>query len=101
SAAEVLSLFVAPASRGIGVGTALLSRLLDELAARGVAAVEAVYMTGQPSQPALERILAKCGFPPTQRRMLTVRMRLEDVQRTDWYGRYRLGPEYEMFPWAE
>ncbi len=99
--AEILSLFVAPAARGRGVGTALLTRISEELAKDGAASVDAVYMTGQGSEAAVERILAKCGWPPPTRRMLTVRMRLEDVKRADWYGRYALGPEYEIFPWTE
>jgi len=101
AAAEVLSLFVVPEARGRGIGTALLARLEEEAAKDGAARIEAVYMTGQASQAALERVLAKRGWEEPERRMLTVRMRLEDVKRADWYGRYRLGPEYEIFPWAE
>jgi GNAT superfamily N-acetyltransferase len=99
--AEVLSLFVAPDARGKGLGTALLAALTEELAREGAADVEAVYMTGQPAQPAIERVLARCGFPEPTRRMLTVRMRLDDVKKADWYGRYRLGPEYEIFAWKD
>jgi hypothetical protein len=33
--------------------------------------------------------------------MLSIRIQLDDLRRTNWYGRYRLDPDLEVFPWAE
>ena len=100
-AAEVLSIFVDPAIRGRGVGGQLLAALEEELARRGASTVEAVYMTGQASQRAVERLLEKAGFDPPVARMLSVRIRIEDLRRTRWYRRLPLERGLEIFPWAD
>lgn len=99
--AEAFSLYVAPESRGEGLGTRLLEALERELAAEGMKGVHAVYMTGQPGQAALERVLEKSGWEPPVPRMLTARFSLEGARRTEWYGRYPLTEGYTVFPWAE
>ncbi|MEO6324712.1 MAG: GNAT family N-acetyltransferase [Thermoanaerobaculia bacterium] len=98
--AELLSLFVQEPFRGTGIATSLLDLLSNELSSLGIPRVHAVYMTGQPSQPALERVLSLCGWSKPVPRMLSVRITLEKLRRTDWYGRYRLDPQLEIFPWA-
>lgn len=98
---EVLSLFVPPPQRGKGLGTRLLEDAADRLARAGVSRLHGVYMTGQPTQDALERVLAKAGWEPPQTRMLTIRFTLEEARRTEWYGRYPLGGGLTVFPWAE
>lgn len=97
--AELLSLFVQQPYRGNGIATSLLESLSNELSNLGLSRVHAVYMTGQPSQSALERVLSRCGWTEPVPRMLSVRITLEKLRRTDWYGRYRLDPEFEIFPW--
>ena len=99
--AEVLSVFVDAAIRGRGVAGRLLAALEEELARRGASTLEAVYMTGQPAQPAVERVLEKAGFDPPVARMLSVRIRVEDLRRTRWYRRIPLEEGLEIFPWAD
>lgn len=97
--AEILSLFVAPALRGQGVGTALVAALEDELRGLGVLSVQAVYMTGRPSIPAVERILSKRGWNPPALRSISVRFTPEEALTTPWFGRLRLPAGFEVFEW--
>ena len=99
--AEVLSVFVAPELRGRGLATALLRSLGDWLAKMGLERATCVYMSGEPSQPVVERVLAKAGWEPPQPRQLTLRFTLEQARRTEWYGKYPLEPGYTVFPWVE
>lgn len=99
--AEVLSLAVDPALQGLGLGTRLLDAAAGDFSALGFRRLHGVYMTGQPSQAALERVLAKCGWDPPVPRMLTIRFTLEEARRTAWYGRYPLTEGFTVFPWTE
>lgn len=101
SNAEVLSLFVAPAFRGRGLGTALLDQMGVYLARMGAKKVMGVYMTGQPSQQAIERVLEKAGWSTPEIRQLTLRFTFEEVLRTGWYGKYPLEDGYTVFPWKD
>jgi type 2 lantibiotic biosynthesis protein LanM len=98
---EILSLFVYPPRRGKGLGTRLLEDAAVRLARAGVSRLHGVYMTGQPTQEALERVLEKARWEPPRTRMLTIRFTLEEARRTEWYGRYPLGDGFTVFPWAE
>lgn len=99
--AEVLSLFVVPACRGRGLGSALLDSMGLYLSRMGVGEATGVYMTGQPGQPALERVLEKAGWSKPEIRQLTLRFTLEEARRLDWYGKYPLGEGYTVFPWKD
>lgn len=99
--AEILSLSVAAEHRGRGLGAALLAATERQLALRGVEEVRGVYMTGQPSQPALERLLVKAGWSAPETRQITMRFTPEGARRMDWYGRYPFGAGFEVFPWKE
>jgi GNAT superfamily N-acetyltransferase len=101
AAPELLSLFVQPEARGQGEGTALIEALEDALRARGCRCLQAVYMTGQPSQPAVERILSKRGWEAPSTRTLSVRFTPEEAARTPWYRRMKLPDDYLIFPWSE
>ncbi len=100
-AVEVLSLFVTPPARGEGLGTRLLEAAAERFRNEGFARLTGVYMTGQPLQEALERVLVKAGWEPPRTRMLTIRFTLEEARRTAWYGRYPLGEGLTVFPWAD
>jgi GNAT superfamily N-acetyltransferase len=99
--AEVLSLFVAPAYRGRGLGTALLDAMGTYFSRMGVERAQGVYMTGRPNQEALERVLQKAGWTKPEFRQLTMRFTLEEGRRMGWYGRYPLEAGYSMFPWKD
>jgi len=100
-APELLSLFVDEGLRGHGVGTALIEALERELAAKGCRELRAVYMTGKPSIPAVERIFAKRGWNAPEARTVTLRFTPEEALQTPWFRRIRLSSEYQVVPWAE
>jgi GNAT superfamily N-acetyltransferase len=101
TSAELLSLFVVAGRRRQGVGRDLLRAAERETAARGVARLQAVWMTGGAGSAAVEGLLGRHGWPPPTPRMLTVRFSLEDLERVPWLDRHRLRPGLEIFPWAE
>jgi GNAT superfamily N-acetyltransferase len=99
--AEVLSLFVSPPYRSRGLGTALLNAMATWLSQMGVEKALAVFMTGQPGQDVLERVLSKAGWPAPEIRQLTLRFTLEEARRTGWFGKYPLEEGYSVFPWKD
>jgi GNAT superfamily N-acetyltransferase len=101
AAAELLSLFVVADHRGQGVATKLIEGLEDDLRRYGASSLDAVYMTGKPAIPAVERIFQKRGFPPPEQRKIVVRFTPEEAATTEWYGKARLPPGAEVFSWAD
>jgi GNAT superfamily N-acetyltransferase len=102
SSAKIHSLFVEPPHRGAGIGTALLTRLEEELYQRECTKTELVYMTGKPTTPAWERLLQKCKWAPPQPRMLVCKGQIETVIEAPWMKKYsRLPSSYRIFPWLE
>lgn len=99
--AEVLSIFVQPTHRQQGVGTALLARLAAELSLRGCFDAHLVYTTGQPTTPALERLLQKGNWTPPQPRMLVCRSTTEIIANAPWMQRKTLPAAYQIFPWQD
>lgn len=99
--AELLSLFVHPEHRNQGVATALLERMESEARTRGCGELKAVYMTGKPSIPVLERVLWKRGWNAPVARTLTLRFTPEEALATPWFQRVRLSPDFEVFPWKD
>ena len=102
SSVQVHSLFVEPPHRGAGIGTALLTRLEEELSQRGCTKTELVYITGKPTTPALERLLQKCNWIFPQPRMLICKGQAEAIMEAPWMKRYsRIPSSYSIFPWLE
>jgi GNAT superfamily N-acetyltransferase len=101
---ELLSLFVSPAARCAGVGTALLAALERELAARGASLLAAVYTAGKESTPAVERVLEKRGWDAPQPRTLSVRFPPQAALASDLFSGRRmeaLTGRLELFPWRD
>jgi GNAT superfamily N-acetyltransferase len=96
---EVLSLFVAAEHRGRRIGTALLSRLQDELVQRGCEGAKLSYAADKPSVPALERVLARCGWAPPWPQMYICRSdrRVLDAP----FARHRVPAPFSISPWLE
>lgn len=99
--AEVLSVFVEPDRRNTGVASGLIHRLEHHLRASGVRNVTAVYMTGKPGIGPMERVFEKCGWTPPETRSISVRFSPEEARRMSWFGRYTLGPDFEICRWAD
>jgi GNAT superfamily N-acetyltransferase len=99
--ASLLSVFVDGAYRRRGIGTALVQGIEAEVARRGHARLDAVYMTGRPLVEAVEALLARRGWSVPATRAMTMRATLDDLRRMPWYGRVRLAaPDFEIFPWT-
>lgn len=102
SSAKVRSIFVEPAQRCAGIGTALLTRLEEELSQRGCTKAELSYMTGKSTTPALESLLQKCNWTCPQPRMLICKGQAETIIQAPWMKRYsRIPSSYSIFPWLE
>lgn len=101
SAAEALSLFVAPDARGQGLAGALLARLEQELASAGARRIEATYTAGKPTTPALERVLSRAGWSPPAARMLRVKARNETMWGAGWVGLGALAAGDAIVPWRD
>jgi len=98
---EVLSVFVHPQHRNRGLATALLAELENRLGGLGFETLDAVYMTGKPGVPAIERILAKRGWTPPETRTVTLRFTPEEASKTPWYGRLSLPRQSQIFSWVD
>ena len=99
--AEVLSIFVKPTHRQQGVGTALLAHLSAELKLRGCANAHLVYTTGQPTTPALERLLQNSNWTAPHPRMLVCKSNLDRIVQAPWMQRSTLPSAYQICRWAE
>ncbi len=97
---EILSLFVQPAVRCKGIADHLMGRVVQEIADRGFAAVNAVYMTGKPEIAALEKIFWKQGWLPPVVRMAVVRFTVDDIDRFPWMRWARVRKGYEAVLWS-
>jgi GNAT superfamily N-acetyltransferase len=61
---DIVALFVAPQWRGKGVGSALISALIENAKQRGISRISAEV---HPGNAAIERILEATGFDPERR----------------------------------
>jgi GNAT superfamily N-acetyltransferase len=98
---RLLSLYVQPVARRQGVGTGLLRHLQDELAGRGDTRLTTSYIAGRPAIPFFEKALANAGWKPPATRAWNLRFTRDEARGVPWFQKYELGPDFEMFPWAE
>ncbi len=99
--AEVLSIFVTPAARRSGVGTALLTQLEQTLAERGCTEVQMVFMTGKPAIAALEQLLEKRHWTAPEPRMIVCKSTIDRITQAPWMAQNRLPASFTLFPWHE
>lgn len=99
--AKVLSIFVKPAYRRLGVGTALLKELENQLWQSGCQKVEMVYTNGKESTIALERLLNKLNWITPQPRMLICKSTTEKITSAPWLYKHTLPAELTIFPWID
>lgn len=99
---EVLSIFVDEGRRRLGVATALVTSMEDRLRRGGLESITAVYMTGGPFIPVIERVFARCGWSEPEVRALSVRFTPQEAMRTPWFGRVSLrDADFEIFAWKD
>lgn len=99
--AELLSVFVRSDRRGHGIGGRLVEAIEMAAKNRGAQRLVGVYTTGKPGIEAFEKIATRREWSGPETRMVSVRFSAESLAAAPWIGRYRLGPSYEIFPWAE
>lgn len=99
--AELCSIFVRQAHRRRGLATGLLERLEAALQEAGTPAVHGVYMTGKPSIPVLEHMLARRGWEAPERRMLVLRAHYDRMSRAPWVAKASLGEGFAIGRWDE
>ena len=99
--AELLSVYVLPEARSVGIAGELLRGLESDLKTAGAKTIAGTYMTSNPTIPSLERVLAKLGFSTPERRTVAVRFTPEEARRTPWYSRAKVPDGGVIFPWTE
>lgn len=99
--AEVLSIFVLPMYRRHGVATALLARLEKELFWQGCIKAELIYITGQLTTFALERLLQRCSWTSPLPRRMICKTTTDKIIKASWIHKYYFPHSYEIFPWKE
>ena len=98
---ELLSVYVRPEVRRQGIGTRLIAEICREVADRGHAAIDAVYMTGKPEIVGLEKIFWKLGWGPPDTRMTVLRLTADDFDRLSWMHWTRVPKNYDIVRLAE
>lgn len=100
--ATLLSLYVAPAWRGRGIASELLTRMEDELLQRGLIGVAATYAAGNPTTIALERLFVSRGWAMPEPYVYLIRGMAEQIAHIPWIRSAWSPPqECELFPWQD
>lgn len=101
SLAEICSIGVSAHQRHVGIGTALLRRIENELLARQCAWAEIAYMTNQPCTFIVERLLRKTGWPEAAPRVMICRTDFDLLYRAPWMKDANFPRPFEVFCWKE
>lgn len=102
SCGEILSLFVEPAYRSRGVGTALVNALQTRLKEENYERLKMSYVLEKPTTPALERIISKCHWTDPEPHVLMCKTEITKAMQIPWLVEYNhLRGPYDIFPWQE
>ena len=93
------SVYVTPAMRCRGMAAAAVAALASACRARGAHTLSCTYMSGQPTTPAFEALLARGGWSAPERRMLVVQATLDSIRHAPWMREYPLPADMEIVPW--
>lgn len=100
-AARVLSWYVAPPSRGRGIGSALLAQMEQTAARLGATRLEIAFRADLPDARAIERILGRRGWAVPCPWMLIFTTTMDRMAQVPWLARSRPPRGYEIFSWSE
>lgn len=99
TAAQVISLMVAPQWRGQGIGSHVLGRLSKFLAQEGVKEVSIRYQTSLAGPGPLDRILLRLGWQEPQPLFLLLEGKAQDLAAISWPERFPLPQGYRLEGW--
>lgn len=99
--AVVHSVFVETAQRRIGVAAALMAFTERRLRLRGCERIFGTYLRDSPGADAIEALLQKCGWAPSQPRRLICQGDAERLGEMPWIGRTGLPHGCTVIPWIE
>jgi GNAT superfamily N-acetyltransferase len=99
--AQILSLFVKPKYRQIGIGTALLNSLEQDLRRFGCTKMQLTYISGAATTPALERLLNKQNWSSDQSEMIVCNSTTNMLKNAPWLDSYFLPSSFSIFPLVE
>jgi GNAT superfamily N-acetyltransferase len=99
--AQLLSLYVEPASRRNGIAAGLLVAFTDLCRGRGCAEISATYMSGQPTTAGLERLLASAEWTQPETRMLVVHATLDSIRPAPWMRSYPMADNMQIVDWLD
>ncbi len=100
----LFSLYVLPARRNQGIGTALMEAFHAEVRRRGGSLIRVIYMHGKESADWFERIMAKTGWDEPVPRMIAVKCEIKMLRASDppWMRRRRLTSEkFSIIDWKD
>ena len=99
TAAQVISLMVAPQWRGQGIGSHGLGRLTAFLAQEGVKEVSIRYQTSLAGPGPIDRLLLRLGWPAPQPLFLLLEGKANELATIPWPERFPLPPGYRLDVW--
>jgi GNAT superfamily N-acetyltransferase len=97
--AVLLSVAVLPGYRRLGIATALLQSLEEELHKRGCLRIRGVYLGDLPSAAAVDRLLRKRGWQSPLLRMVVCRSDVPNFTKAPWMWSLHLPADYTFFSW--
>ena len=99
TAAQVISLMVAPQWRGQGIGSHLLGRLSNFLVQEGVKEVAIRYQTTLDGPGPMDRLLLRLCWPAPQPLFLLLEGKANELAAIAWPERFPLPPGYRLEGW--
>jgi GNAT superfamily N-acetyltransferase len=97
---SIVSICVSSEFRNRGIGSELLRVAAKHLNARGCQQLSLTYLSGRPTTAALERILAKCDWPPSEPKHLVCTSD-KRMYTAPWMSEYKLPASFEVFRWVD
>jgi hypothetical protein len=101
SPAEILSIYVRAPFWNRGLGTQLLKLTEQALRERTCPAAIFGYTTEGKCVPAVERVLAKAGWPTPETKMILASISPEISQHAEWITVLKVPDWITVFPWQE
>lgn len=99
--AEILSLYVKPDYREIGIGSALLLEIEGRLHQMGCESVKLTYYAGKTITPVLEAFLDKQGWSTPKVQSLIYTTHIELMAQAPWFRKSAFPGKMQSFLWSE